>query len=246
MQARQWRAWVGAFLLLAGCSTRDVGSDSVRTQGLYAEMLAQASGDGTTLVQVQLAVAAAGGTKVELVGDDSLIAEAGTISYVLVQSARGTYEDQIDGDSAGEIIVRLERGNGEDSGSATAMLPEPFTPQIENADSRGIDRGTPLEVTWAPSLASSDADAIVPIAWSIDGPCIWPESGFTPDIGEVMLDPAHFVVRPQHAGETCEVQLSLERQNQGEVDPVFVPSSNFRALQTRSVSFTSTAAPGEH
>ncbi len=245
MQSRRWRAGVGAFLLLAGCSTRDVGSDIVRTQGLYAEMLAQASGDGTTLVQVQLAVAAAGGTKVELVGDDSLIAEVGTTSYVLVQSARGTYEDQIDGDSAGEIVVRLERGNGEDSGSATAALPAPFTAQIENADSRGSDRATPLEVTWAPPLATSDSDPVPPITWSIDGSCIWPDSGSAPDLGEMVLDPAHFVVRPEHAGEDCEVQLSLERQNQGEVDPVFVPSSNFRALQTRSIRFTSTAAVGE-
>jgi hypothetical protein len=246
MQSRQWRTWVGALFLLAGCSTRDVGSDSVHTQGLYAEMLAQASGDGTTLVQVQLAVAAAGGTKVDLVGDDSLIAQAGTTSYVLVQSARGTYADHIDGDSAGEIIVRLERGSGEDSGSATAALPPAFTPQIENTETRGIDRGTPLDVTWAPALADSESDAVAPITWSIDGPCIWPDSGSTPDVGEMALDPTHVVVRPQRAGEDCEVQLSLERQNQGEVDPVFVPSSNFRAVQTRSISFTSTAAAGEH
>lgn len=245
MQSRQRRAWFGAFLLLAACSTRDVGSDSVRTEGLYAEMLAQASGDGTTLVQVELAVAGAGGTKVELVGDDSLIAEAGTISYVLVQSARGTYADQIDGDSAGEIIVRLERGNGEDSGSANATLPAPFMAQIENSSTRGIDRATPLDVTWSPPPESSDAGSVAPITWSIAGPCIWPDSGSTPDDGAMTLDSSHLMVRPQNAGQECEVQLSLERQNQGVVDPVFVPSSNFRALQARSISFTSTAAASE-
>jgi hypothetical protein len=219
-----------------------VQSDVIRTQGLFLDIQALATGDNSTRVRVELSVAGANGTKVDLAGEDSLIAEAAGISYPLVQSAHGVYEDQLDGDAASPITVRLERAAGTDPGSASAELPEPFTMQIDNVTSEGIDRSTPLLVHWN---GAADPNLVPPITWSVDGGCIWPDSGTMPDDGVTTLGVEHLQVRPTRRGEECEVELSLDRERQGDVDPVFVPGSSFRATQHRAVTFASIAGAGE-
>jgi hypothetical protein len=239
-------SWIVAVLTGAvlglGCGVSPVQSDLIRTEGLFVDMQALATGDGTTLVRVDLTVAGANGTPVDLAGEDSLIATAGGISYPLVQSAHGVYEDQLEGDAAIGITVQLERAANSASGSSSADLPAPFALQIDNATSEGIDRSTALLVHWngegAPDLEPE-------MAWSVDGACIWPDSGTMPDDGVTTLGAEHLRVRSTHRGENCEVELSLDRAHQGSVDPVFVPGSSFVATQHRSVTFTSIPGAGE-
>jgi hypothetical protein len=230
---------LGLAALAGGCSLEDVDSDAIRTQGIYADILALAPGDGSTLVRVKLTVGGDGGTNVTLVGSDSLEASIGELSQALGRSGRGRYEQRIPGDSASEVTVRLLRGADDAPASASASLPEPFVMTLETDDSAGVTRSTPVVVAWTPAVGGRA------IEWSVAGDCIWSESGITPDDGQLTLAPESFEVRGTRAGEECLVQLTLDRSNEGTVDPVLVPGSNFQAVQRRGVSFVSTPATGE-
>jgi len=238
-----WLGGVALALLVAGCSLEDVNSDAVRTQGIYAQILALAPGDATTLVRVDLAVGGENGTTVKLVPPDQLTASMGEGAPVkLGPTSEGRYEARLDGDTSAEVTVRFERGAADVPASATLRLPEPFALELdtEPGPSGGIDRATPVSVSWD---ASTAPDAL--IDWSVEGRCLWSDSGVTPDDGSARLDAEKFRARSTHAGEDCDVQLTLDRSNAGPVDPVLVPSSTFRAVQRRSARFLSTPAPNE-
>ena len=232
---------LGAVLLagVAGCTLEEVDSDAIRTQGMYADMLAIAPGDGTTLVRVDLTVGGASGTKVHLVGEDALLAEAGDALLGLSRRARGRYEAVLPGDAPGAIDVRLERGPDDDAAGGSAELPEGFGMALVTDDSVGINRSTPVVAQWNPGVPGGSID------WAVEGRCIWADSGTTPDDGELTIGPEHVRVRPTRTGDDCQVQLTLERGSQGEVDPAFLPGSRFRALQRRGVAFVSTPALDE-
>jgi hypothetical protein len=223
-----------------GCSLEEVDSDAIRTKGIYAEMLAIAPGDGQTLVRVNLTVGGNSGTRVHLTGNDTLVAEAGDDVQELGRRGSGQYEVSLVGEASRDITVRLERGEEDDAAQGTAPLPEPFGMRLETASAGGINRSTPAIVSWQdPSLDDASLD------WSLDGDCIWPDSGVTPDDGVMTLQTDSVQVRPTHVGEECEVRLTLDRVIQGEVDSLFVPGSSFRAIQRRAVTFVSTPAVGE-
>jgi len=226
-------------LLSSGCTLEDVDSDAIRTQGMFADILAIAPGDGSTLVRVDLTVGGDSGTKITLVGDDRLEAQVGDVSQALGRSGRGRYEQRVSGDEASDVTVRLLRGAGDDPATGTASLPEPFVMVLENDDSQGISREVPVIVSWAPPAATGS------IRWSVEGSCIWSESGETPDDGSLTLDPENLRVLGTRAGEECEVELLLQRTSSGDVDAVLIPGSRFLAVQIRGVRFVSTPARGE-
>lgn len=227
-------------LVSSGCSLEDVDSDAIRTQGMFADILAISPGNASTLVRVQLTVGGDDGTNVTLVGDDRLEATVGEVSAQLRRSGRGRYEERIDGDAANDVTVRLLRGPDDDPATATARLPEPFSMLLENDTAEGISRAVPVIVSWSPAVTAGG-----PLRWSVEGDCIWSESGDTPDDGYLTLEPENLRVRGTRAGEECTVELLLERHNTGDVDPILIPGSKFRAAQLRGVKFVSTPAPDE-
>jgi hypothetical protein len=226
-------------LVASGCSLEDVDSDAIRTQGMFADILALAPGDSSTLVRVDLTVGGESGTKVTLVGDDRLEAQVGEVTEPLGRTGRGRYEEQITGDSAGEVTVRLLRGPEDASASASAFLPEPFSITLDSDASPGIRRDQEVVVRWAPPAAGGI------MRWAIEGRCIWSESGETPDDGRVALGPESFRVRGTRLGDECEVAVSLERENTGSVESVLIPGSKFSAVQRRGLSIVSLPAPTE-
>jgi hypothetical protein len=226
-------------LLSSGCSLEDVDSDAIRTQGMFADILAISPGNASTLVRVQLTVGGDDGTNVTLVGEDQLEATVGEVSRQLRRSGRGRYEERIDGDAANDVTVRLLRGPDDDPATATARLPEPFSMVLESDATQGITRAVPVIVSWSPPAAGGT------VHWSVEGDCIWSESGDTPDDGSLSLEPENLRVRGTQVGEECEVELLLERSDTGAVDPILVPGSKFRASQLRGVKFVSTPAPDE-
>lgn len=226
-------------LVSSGCSLEDVDSDAIRTQGMFADILAISPGNGSTLVRVQLTVGGDDGTNVTLVGDDRLDATVGEVSAQLRRNGRGRYEERIDGDAANDVTVRLSRGPDDEPATATARLPEPFSMVLESDATEGISRAVPVIVSWSPPAAGGT------VRWSVEGDCIWSESGDTPDDGSLTLQPENLRVRGTRVGEECAVELRLERSNTGEVDPILVPGSKFRAVQLRGVAFVSTPAVDE-
>lgn len=226
---------IGAF----GCSAQEVDSDAIRTQGMFADMLALAPGDGTTLVRVQLAAGGENGTAVTLVGDDRLEASFAEATETLVRSGRGNYERQMAADAAGDVSVQLLRGSADANASARAWLPEPFVAALETDVSAGIARDAGIDVSWSPAEPGRT------LRWTLEGRCLWTESGTTADDGALRLEPELFRVRGARSGEECEVDLRLDREGRGSVDSVWVPGSRFRAIQRRAVRFVSVPARDE-
>jgi hypothetical protein len=232
--------WVLVSALVAsGCSLEDVDSDAIRTRGMFADMLALAPGDGSTLVRVELTVGGEDGTKVTLVGDDQLEARFGEVSAPMQRTGGGRYETQLQGDLAGQVVVELSRGPEDDPAGGSAQLPDPFITSLRSDASAGIARESEVVVTWAPTVAGGT------VGWAVAGSCLWSESGVTADDGTLVLGPESFRVRPSRAGEECEVAVTLERENQGVVDRAWYPFSRFRAVQRRAVSFVSIPAEEE-
>jgi hypothetical protein len=225
----------------AGCTLEEVNSDAIRTRGMYVEMLAIAPGNDSTLVRVNLTVGGNSGTRVELTGDDALVTQSGDTVEVLARVGRGRYQQTLQRESAEEIVVRLERGEEDDSAQGSAVLPEPFAMQLETDAAGGVDRATNVIVSWQ----NASADPLAQVTWSVDGDCIWSESGVTPDDGVLTLTADRIRVRSTQRGKECAVQLTLDRESAGEVDPVFVPGSSFRAIQRRAVTFVSTPSVEE-
>jgi hypothetical protein len=223
-----------------GCTLEEVDSDAIRTKGLYAEMLAIAPGSDQTLVRVNLTVGGASGTRVQLVGEDVLRVDAGEGPLDLVRRGRGRYEETLDGESSREISVRLDRGAEDDAAQGSALLPAPFAMQLETNTAGGVDRSTAVIVSWQdPAVEDTNID------WSVEGDCIWSDSGVTPDDGVMTFGPEHVKVRATQAGEECEVRLTFDRASTSGVDALFVPGSHFRAVQRRAVTFVSTPGVGE-
>ena len=75
--------------ILLSTALEEVNSDAIRTNGMFAEMLAISLGKGDTLVRVNLTVGGASGTRIELTGDDVLVAEAGDDFVTLGRIGRG-------------------------------------------------------------------------------------------------------------------------------------------------------------
>jgi len=226
-------------LVASGCSLEDVDSDAIRTRGMFADMLALAPGDGTTLVRVELTVGGEDGTKVTLVGDDRLEARFGEVPAPLQRTGGGRYEAQLQGDLAGPVVVELSRGPEDDPAGGSAELPDPFIAALDTDAGAGIDRESQVVVTWAPTVSGGA------MAWAVEGSCLWSESGVTADDGTVVLGPESFRVRPSRAGEDCEVEIRLERESVGAVDRAWYPFSRFRAIQRRAVGFVSVPAADE-
>jgi len=206
---------------------------------MFADMLALAPGDGSTLVRVQLAVGGENGTAVTLVGDDRLEARFAAATEALVRSGRGRYERQMAADSAGDVSVQLLRAPDDAGAGGRAWLPEPFVAVLETDASAGIGRDAGVEVSWSPAVPGAM------LRWTLAGRCLWTETGTTADDGAFRLEPGLFRVRGTQSGETCEVELRLDREGTGSVDSLWVPGSRFRAIQRRAVRFVSAPARGD-
>jgi hypothetical protein len=228
------------FSSIAGCATEDVNSDAIRTQGMFVDAVAVAPGDATTIVRVHVTVGGDDGTEVNLVPPDTLVAVVDEMSSTFEARGDGRYEVTLNGDGANEIEVRLERGADNDSAGVRGLMPEPFAMQLSTDASSGIARGLPIVAVWEPPGSAQTS-----IQWSVDGDCIWAESGTTPDDGTMTLNPESLQVRGTRAGEECEVLLTLDRVNFGNVDAIFVPGTAFQMIQRRAVRFISTPAAGE-
>lgn len=232
---------LGSSFLGASCTLEEVDSDAIRTRGMHVEMLAIAPGNDSTLVRVNLTVGGASGTRVELTGADVLVVEASGTAQELGRAGRGRYEHTLQGESSEEIVVRLERGEEDATAQGVAALPAPFAMMQETFGAGGIDRASDVVFSW--QNPSDDPEAIM--NWSVEGDCIWPESGITPDDGVMTLRAASVRVRPSQRGSECAVRLTLDRVSAGVVDGVFVPGSSFRAIQRRAISFVSVPSSEE-
>lgn len=231
--------------LAVGCGAEDVGSSTQETNGLHAIFEATASGDGTTLVEAQLRVGGPNGTYLFLDGGDRLVASADGDEVDMGENSSGDRHwflsrFETDADDT-EFRIQFLRGDDdkEDATESVVTIPKPFSMGIEGIDDEGdpVERGQDVTVTWS----NTDGGTIL---WEISGSCIWDESGEVDDSGEFTIPAEDVRVQSLDAGESCEVEVTLERNRKGSVDPNY-DGGEFWARQRRGFMFTSTPAPGE-
>lgn len=231
----------GAFFSLA-CS-EDVDSEAIRTEGMYAHYEALAVGDGSTELSCSLRVGGNNGTFVELTGDDQLTAITAEETRVLSKRSNGNrhfYETELDSDAGGLVIqVSFTRGDmDDDAAESFVSLPEPFVPTLAEDMPREVQRGGDVMITW-------DNEGPGEMEWSLNGDCVFLDTGSTSDDGTLTIAEDDIKVTGTDEGESCEVEVTLERINRGSTDPNFEEGGRFVATQQRVVTFTSTPAPEE-
>jgi hypothetical protein len=218
----------------AACTTTE--SDNILTRGMFASIRATADGSGDTTVSTSLFLGQPSDLIfIDLVGGDRLIAHHGGQAKVMseliilnIVSHTATFPVD-DEDARFEIEFRREVDAGAPSSSVT--LPAPFTlGTVPPSVSRGADFG----VSWT----GTSADLM---RWSADGACIEVVSGsIGPAMGSVTMPVGTFRKRAgQNIPDSCEVEVTVTREREGDVDRAFGEGGTATGVQTRSVTFTS-------
>lgn len=228
---------------LAACG-EDVGSSAIRTKGIYANFEAVATGDGSTDFTAELRVGGDDGTFVELDGEDTLTASFDEDSKQMTKNSANTrhrYSAGFGEETGGALLnISFNRGSEDDDATdSVALLPEPYALTFVDIDEDdSVQRGNDIAIEWS----NEDPGDMY---WSIEGSCIWTESGTTSDDKEFTISAEKIRVQSTDEGEDCDVTVTLERINAGDTDPKFEEGGSFEAIQRRAIQFVSTPADDE-
>lgn len=223
-------------VLVSGCSTTD--SADLTTHGIYADLGARSTGQGSTTVYATLyRDSPATLDYVTLSGNDALVAtnngQDKTMSeaeFLNVVSHTATFATDTPGEVFDIAFLRTV-----DSGAplSTAVLPDAFTlGPVGGPKSRAAD----LAVSWAPS-GSGDH-----MSWQAYGDCIEIAGGtFVGDTGSERIA-AGTLKKRQGDGiaDSCQVTLTVSRTRDGDLDPGFGKGGSIVGAQDRSAQVSST------
>jgi hypothetical protein len=222
-------------LSLGGCACETVKSSDIKTSGLYAQLEADAPGDGKVNVKATLTLGAGSLTYLELAETDVLSATVGTTARAMSrQSLFGAtwYQASFDGDAADtQLKVLFARHADTSAPDSHVTLPAPFA-FTAPAARQAFPRTAGLTVTWS---GSGQAD---PLRLSARGSCI---QSIDTDLNDTGTHPL-VAFQPQSGSETktCDVSLTLVRTRTGAVDPAYGKGGKFEATVTRSLTISST------
>lgn len=235
------------FCLAAVCGCSSTSSENVTTEGINADIDIVASGDGTTVVTVELEVGSngLGRTSLEITGGDSLTVLANGIQKTMTEDSsvlgRFSYVASYDFDDADTMFtVSFVRDNGVNASDSNVMLPA------------GFDVTSPLS-----SDVFSSADTI-PVVWSPAGTGIVPTvritldctqtNGFISsavetvvigsDSGVANLPVAAVTpIGTLDTGVLCEGHVDLVRSRNGNLDPNYGEGGKITARHYEDAQF---------
>lgn len=227
-----------AVLSLGGCTCETVSSADIKTSGLYADLEANADGDGHTTVKATLTLDVGSLTFLELSSGDSLTASSGSETRAMARKrlfGSTWYEADFSGDEANKpFSVNLTRTSDTSAPVSSVTLPAPLTftaPMASQAFSRAA--GARVGVAWTPSGLGD------PMTVSASGSCIDSVSALdvTSDNGQYVL-PA-FTARQGEDSKSCSVVVTLTRRRSGSVDAAYGKGGTFVATVKRTITVTS-------
>lgn len=230
-----------ALLLMAGCG-ESIGSGSVKTDGVYADLYASADGSGQTLVHAGLKTGGPNSnTFLTLETGDELVYHADGKTYTPntkdVLDQFEVYEKNVPVEKGGtKIRVEFKRQSGTSAPNSTTTLPNKFdimkpknkpefsraNDDVEIAISNG-QQGTLQSVTITGKCIKS------PIRKEFTGKSITIPSG---SIKEVEADDGS-----QGEVKKCTANVTVRRRMDGSVDSAY-SSGVFYGIQKRKASFT--------
>nr|HEX4315292.1 hypothetical protein [Kofleriaceae bacterium] len=226
--------------LVLGAACAKTPSDDLLTHGIYADLAAQATGDGTTLVTATLYVGDPVDLNfVELQGDDQLIATHDTDTEVMTQVELGnivghqaSFQTDMEGD---DFHIDFKRTVDAGAPDSVATLPAPFT--IDTPPT-SASRAQDLTLTW------TSADDDTPMMWSATGECITGTNGTVNAGSNALTISANTFVQAgpgsgSGAAESCTVSFAIQRQLQGTLDPGYGQGGTIFGTQARAIQFTS-------
>lgn len=225
-------------LALAACSSETTTSDNVDTAGIWAGLELVTSGVNTG-VTAEFNVGGRNGTNLILSSGDRVVVYAGNQSVQLEQDSDFLdidYEGTIPiaSDNA-EFRVALERSSATSANNSTVRLPpnfEIFTPQAFSH----FSEVALLDVTWGPSNPGSTveihASATCPNPQDNTQNLSFSEVVNTEDDGSYSSNIlSQLTDADTDAG--CDLSITIERVNSGDLDPAFTEGGYIRAIQRR-------------
>jgi hypothetical protein len=222
-------------LALPACA-ESVESDDVFTDGIYAEMRAEASEDGTRVTATLRVGGSTSNTYVMLTGDDSLSATAGgEVEEMTPQNLGDRYHYTADLDATGEdteVVFRFTRSIDDGAPDSRCTLPRPMTIDAP-VEGDTFSRAEDVVITWDTSGSSR------PISLTVDGDCFSDLSVSLED------DPGSYTIQAGmlpslgDPATACVATVRLSRTNSGSLDPAFGEGGSVVCSQTRTVTFRS-------
>ena len=226
-----------ALLALPSCAAESVGSDDVLTDGIYAEMRAEATEDGTRATATLRVGGSTSNTYVMLTGEDSLSASAGGETEDMSRQNIGDrYYYTADFDANGEdtvVTFRFARSIDDGAPDSHCTLPSPMTIEAPADGSNFSRMEQDVEIAWDTSGSSQ------PITLSIEGDCFNHLTlSFEDDPGSHTIT-AGTLESSADPATACVATIKVSRSNNGTLDPGFGEGGSVVCTQTRTATFRS-------
>jgi hypothetical protein len=230
------KLFIVAMLALPACA-ESVESDDVLTDGIYAELSAVASANGTATTAVLVVGGSTSNTYVRLTGDDSLSASAGGQTEEMRPQSFGDiihYHADLDTtDEDAEVIFRFTRSIDDGAPDSRCILPRPMTIDVPVASDTFSRLQADVVITWDTSGSNQ------PMNLKVEGDCFAElNESFENDPGTYTV-PAGTLQSSMEPATACEATVRLSRTNSGTLDPAFGEGGSVVCSQVRSVTFRS-------
>ncbi len=232
-----------SLLSIIGCNSESVDSEDIKTSGIWAKMEVDAREDQRSRVVVELNVGGEFGTNVELSDGEYLEVEAGGVVKRLDEDTDildidyQAYMDIVESDTL--FTIRFYRSNGENIVNSTGRLPTAF--EITNPPSNTqFELSENVLLTWTPSRNGQSVHLYSGVTCTnTEGNRTTSATSFDiDDDGQYEYDISGNDLFTNgttglNTSALCDLNLRLERENAGMIDPAFDSGGEFKATQSR-------------
>ncbi|MDF1564876.1 MAG: hypothetical protein P1V51_17670 [Deltaproteobacteria bacterium] len=231
-----------ALVAISNLACEQVDSEDVLTSGVYANITAEADGDGSTTVSTSLRVGGAlSNTFLELGAEESVTATSGGETKTLARrNVLGaiSYVGTFTGDETDKAFtVAWNRGEGYESAPNTTLsLPAGFEITAPAAGATFSRANDDIVLTWDSSGTTDD------MLWEIvTSTCAreMKSNTITGDPGTLTIAAGTLTNIDGHEGETCDTTLVLLRRRLGNLDPAYGEGGWVVGRHVRTVTFSS-------
>lgn len=228
---------VAALLGLPACA-ESVESDDVLTDGIYAELRAEASEDGLR-ASATLLVGGPSNTYVMLTGDDSLtVSAAGQTEEMTAQNNGGNVfrytADLAATDEDTEVVFRFDRTIDDGAPDSRCTLPRAMTIEAPLDGDVFSRTQNDVVITWDTSGSSQ------PVELTVEGDCFDGDvnESFPDDPGSYTI-PAGTLTSLGDPPTACQATVRVSRRSSGSLDPGFGEGGLVVCSQVRTTTFRS-------
>ncbi len=226
-----------------GVACEQVRSSDVKTSGVYANIVGEATGDGSTTVKAALRVGGVlSNTFLDLSEGESLSAKSGDEEKPLVRKSLPfgaiEYRATFTGDEEGKAFtVSWTRNEGYESApNTTFTMPAGFNLEAPAAGATFSRAHDDIQITWSPSGTNDE------MLWEVvTSSCAREKLSnvIDADDGSFTIPAGTLEAIEGHASETCDTTLVLVRRRKGDLDPAYGEGGWVAGRQVRKVTFSS-------